>query len=865
MLVASANARDFREEVLVPAAGSTKRTAPRPLKADHLEWPDLCARAQVLLSSGAWPKVHDLLWPNLRRVWQRESNSPSEILALGLALTACTHLDHTSHLRDGVDRLRRLVAANTPMSSDARAYCIYHVSRHMAERGMYSEARSLLEENDSALAEASPHPAAYSLMVLARVCARRGDLEAAARASLDASVLASRSGSDVLMGDALIGLGSVSRFRRELDSAQRLYARAASCYWKAGDFIGRSVALVNRAALLNGAGLLSASMSVFREALEAAAHASRPVTDLRARLGVGWVSARAGDLHSARRILLSAWRHARRLHLPREEALALEYLSECSLLARRLPQARVAIRLCTSLAERIAPDGDIALEIKIKEATLCLSEGDPRRAARRAGDALRHAERTKMRWEAAQALRVLGVARAYAGQKRQRARSAFVRARDLLSEMGEKLEIRAVEAWIEALDAPRGWLPGTAKLAPDSGEREPVTGDDLQARAVRFWLDHPLLGPHAWLRKRARIPVGRVSSRRIRSGITTTPDSSTASRPGTIRPDPPVEPLWADLGLVSRTPLVLDLLRLAETYARGKIPVLILGETGSGKDLIAQGLHRFSGRTGRFVPVNCAAAHRELFVAELFGSRRGAYTGASESRGGLIREAEGGTLFLDEIADLDAAAQGYLLRFLDSGEVRPLGESRSFKVETRVVAATCRDLAAMVREGLLRRDLYARLAAAVLQVPPLRERLEDLELLIEMLWRRAGGRPEDWTEAFTPAAIEMLRQRTWPGNVRDLAHLVAQTQLFVQAGAGVGAVERVLEQAGPEWDPIGSDVPAKEEPARPAWVEALSPAERRRPKALHRARQEAGGSIPRAARLLGISRTHAYRLYKQLS
>ena len=342
--------------------------------------------------------------------------------------------------------------------------------------------------------------------------------------------------------------------------------------------------------------------------------------------------------------------------------------------------------------------------------------------------------------------------------------------------------------------------------------------------------------------------------------------NSTSTPAGPLDPlAAPANPIWSDLGLVSRTPCVIDLLHLAETYARGSIPVLILGETGTGKDLIAQGLHKLSGRQGHFVPINCAAAHRELFVAELFGARRGAYTGAAESRHGLIREAEGGTLFLDEIADLDTVAQGYLLRFFDSGEVRPLGENRSFRVETRVVAATCRDLPDMVKHDKLRRDLYARLAAAVPQLPPLRDRTDDIELLIEVLWKHAGGNPSDRTRAFTPAVLETLRLRNWPGNVRDLAHLVAQTILFVQAGETSRAVERVLEQAGCEWDVISaSPAGVAANKGQASWVAALPPLERRSPSALRRALKEAGGSIPRAARILGISRSHTYRLYEEL-
>lgn len=844
---------------------SSQRADPRSRQLDPIPWDRLCAQAQVLLSSGAWNDAHALLWEQLEKRWGDVSISPPAILALGLVLTSCTHLDHKEHLLRGASWLSQIRDAGLTMSPEGSAYCIYHMARRCAELGKYAEARRLLSEAAFlGSADTSPWPTAYAQMVLTRVCVRTGDLVGASSAALEASVLAARSGSDVLLADALINLGSVSRFRRDYDSAQRLYARAASSYWRAGDFAGRSIALVNRASLLNGMGLLAASRSVFLEAREASAFATRQSSEMRAQLGLGWVYARSGLTEKSRHLLLSAWRQARRLELPREEALALEYLSESYILSGRLPQARASVRLCSRLARRIAPEGDIALEIKIKEGMLRLAEGNYRSATARALDAVRHARKVAMRWEEAQAHRVVGVARLYSGQKKQRVRTSFASARDLLSHMGEKLESRIVEAWLEALDRPSGWLPKEAMPPIAENVTRHVEGDDLQSQAIHFWLEHPLLGPHSWLRGRAG-----VATRPNRpSGAVPPAFSAKKARPSQrsapVLVQRPAHPIWSDLGFVSRTPHVIELLHLAETYARGSIPVLILGETGTGKDLIAQGLHTLSGRQGRFVPINCAAAHRELFVAELFGARRGAYTGAAESRHGLIREAEGGTLFLDEIADLDSVAQGYLLRFLDSGEVRPLGESRSFRVETRVVAATCRDLSGLVKDGRLRRDLYARLAAAVLRLPPLRERIDDIEPLIGVLWKRAHSDPNDRERAFTPAVFEALRRRAWPGNVRDLAHLVAQTVLFVQAGQASRAVERVLEQAEREWDQIGaSPAGAAGSAKRAPWVEALPPLERRSPSALRRALREAEGSIPRAARILGISRSHAYRRYEE--
>ena len=331
-------------------------------------------------------------------------------------------------------------------------------------------------------------------------------------------------------------------------------------------------------------------------------------------------------------------------------------------------------------------------------------------------------------------------------------------------------------------------------------------------------------------------------------------------------------PLWSTLGLLTRTPELIDMLRLAETYAPENIPILILGETGTGKDLLAQGIHQLSRREGRYVPVNCAAAQRDLFVAELFGARKGAYTGAIEHREGLVREAEGGTLFFDEIADLNREAQGYLLRFLDSGEIRPVGESRSVSVETRIVAATCRDLRALATQNQFRHDLHARLAAVVLTLTPLSKRTRDLELLIEMLWQRRGGRARDRQGIFTADVIADLSDRPWPGNVRELAHLVARI-LPLTRGTGASSeapIADLLDAAGRGWHPTpvdGASIASEtgDDPAHSPHRFLRREASARWSRAkLLKALDDAHGHVPTAARILSLSRSQAYRLYRAL-
>jgi len=213
--------------------------------------------------------------------------------------------------------------------------------------------------------------------------------------------------------------------------------------------------------------------------------------------------------------------------------------------------------------------------------------------------------------------------------------------------------------------------------------------------------------------------------------------------------------------------------------ARAALPVLVHGETGTGKELVARALHEHAERGGEFVAVNCGALPATLVPSELFGARKGAYSGAEESRTGLVRSADGGTLFLDEIAELPLEAQAALLRVLQEGEVLPVGADRAVPVDVRVVAATHRDLEACVREGTFREDLYGRIAGHVLELPALRQRPADLGLIIGTLLLREGR-----TKARLGAdAAERLFRYAWPRNVRELEHALTSACARVNDGA----------------------------------------------------------------------------------
>ncbi|HKC60813.1 MAG TPA: sigma 54-interacting transcriptional regulator [Myxococcales bacterium] len=245
-----------------------------------------------------------------------------------------------------------------------------------------------------------------------------------------------------------------------------------------------------------------------------------------------------------------------------------------------------------------------------------------------------------------------------------------------------------------------------------------------------------------------------------------------------LRPAPP--------GVATIAPAMSCALALLPAIARTALPAIVVGESGTGKELIARALHALSGRRGPFQAINCAAIAQTLLESELFGSRKGAFSGATEDRPGLVRAADGGTLFLDEIGDLPLPAQAALLRVLQESEVLPLGATRPVRVDVRVVAAAQRDLRSLVAAGRFRPDLFARLDAFTVELPPLRERREDLGLLTGALLRRlAPDRCERLR--FEPEAARALLRYGWPLNVREL-ELSLATALAL---CGDGPIEAV--------------------------------------------------------------------------
>jgi two-component system response regulator HydG len=320
--------------------------------------------------------------------------------------------------------------------------------------------------------------------------------------------------------------------------------------------------------------------------------------------------------------------------------------------------------------------------------------------------------------------------------------------------------------------------------------------------------------------------------------------------------------------LVGRSPAMRELTTRLLRVAQSDATVLIQGESGTGKELVSRALHAHSRRSGRpFVPVNCAAISETLLESELFGHAKGAFTGAVKARRGLFEEADGGTLFIDEVTETSPAFQSKLLRTLQDGEVRRVGESTALRVDVRIVAATNRDIETEVQEKRFRQDLYYRLNVVTLRVPPLRERLEDVQVLAEHFLERANARSPR-PKRLSQAAVAHLMGYSFPGNVRELENLVEQAAALAENDE-LGPEDFPLRTQARVIPLVGSAAPqghlrlVEGTDARPPTLaEAVEEAERR---AIAQALERNGTDLARVADELEVSSTTLWRKMKRLN
>ena len=304
--------------------------------------------------------------------------------------------------------------------------------------------------------------------------------------------------------------------------------------------------------------------------------------------------------------------------------------------------------------------------------------------------------------------------------------------------------------------------------------------------------------------------------------------------------------------LIGQSAVLQQLLNTAELLAATDVTVLIEGATGTGKELLARALHQSSPRSQRdFVAVNCASLPEGLVESQLFGHRKGAFTGADQDHKGFVQQAEGGTLFLDEVGELSLAAQARLLRFIEYGECQRLGDSQPGKSNVRILAATNRNLQQQVQSGEFREDLYFRLKVVPLELPTLAQRTDDIPILIQHFIRQIAAQYDLPAASLSRDAIKRLQAYSWPGNVRELRNLCESLVVLLQ-GKTIDASNLPAHISADPLAHAGFKLPASGIKLDELEVDLLQ-----------QALQASAGNKSRAARLLGISRdVFLYRLKK---
>jgi transcriptional regulator with PAS, ATPase and Fis domain len=276
--------------------------------------------------------------------------------------------------------------------------------------------------------------------------------------------------------------------------------------------------------------------------------------------------------------------------------------------------------------------------------------------------------------------------------------------------------------------------------------------------------------------------------------------------------------------------------------------VLIRGETGTGKELVARAIHYQGNRAAKpYVPVNCAAINENLMSSELFGHVKGAYTGAVSDKQGVFEAADGGTLFLDEIGDIGKGLQQTLLRAIETGEIQPVGSFKRKRVQVRIIAATNRNLEQMVEKGTFREDLYYRLNVVIINLPPLRERMDDMAMLAYHFLKRYAVQNNKQIDHISPDALKLMEKYNWPGNVRELENIIERATLFEDGPAlSIESLPSIFRHSVSR--PPRRNINSLDQMNRSHIEEVL---------------ESTGGNKTKASKILGINRSTLYRIMKR--
>jgi DNA-binding NtrC family response regulator len=651
--------------------------------------------------------------------------------------------------------------------------------------------------------------AARSMNLLGRIAYRRGDLQRSRDLYEQALAFYRRLGDDQSAAWVRSNLGLVHKTLCEWDTAAAHLRESVATSRRLGRLADCWKPLLNLGVVQMKSGEWGRAHASFLEAERVLAQVGSAAGLAKVTLALGQL-ARMQERHGdAESLLLGALERARQHDLAREEALALEFLGELEFDRGHAESALGRYREATRCAERIARDGDLMIEVERRSAEALAALGRFDEAEAACEHARRLARASDDRFENAVTHRVAGTI-AWARGRREDAVQAWTAAVTLLSECREKFELakaclslgRALE---EAREARRHLCRATALFAE--------------------------LGAPSWL-EQAESELRRLM------GAEGHPTPATRSVFGRRHRAP---------SLVVCSPAMQRVDQLARRAAETELSVLVTGETGTGKELIARTIHSLSRRADRpFLAVNCGALRADLALSQLFGHRKGAFTGAHAEGVGLVEAANSGTLFLDEVGELPHDVQVTLLRFLESGEYLRLGETSVRRADVRIISATNRELRSSEGERAFRRDLLYRLNEIEIRLPALRERSEDVLPLARHFITFYGGPA---APAFSADADALLRAYEWPGNVRELENLMRRLAALHPNDEIDTAMLWALLSASRGTEPA---------------TEVLRTETRERSEILA-AYEKAAGNKSRMAELLGVSRKTLYARLKRHS
>ena len=559
-----------------------------------------------------------------------------------------------------------------------------------------------------------------------------------------------------LLGLCFLAAGEIQRSVGEFARGQ-LQARGAGLFHEEANFsLNLSIALAKLGRFEQADQELTRARALFGER----GHSRGKV---QTRLCLGQHLRIRGDLRGAESHIRGALSEAEEHGFEREHVIALEYLGDVALDQFDNQSAIERYDQALLLAEKLAPEGDLIPELCRRIAEVHVRIGEPNRALITCERGLRVARRINDRFEEAATCRVMAMAQQLLGH-RERALRAAREGIQLLRKLEATYELTRILLW-----------NGETLLAGKDAEERGVARDHLwEARSLAM-----TMGLMRWVERTEKVLGVELEL----------PAAATLSH----GPKPAEMPEGADpecfrFGIVTQDPRIVELIRILERAALSRLPILILGERGTGRELLARAAHELGDRRERpFVAGRCSTLPEGHLDADLFGHDRPPSTGATKP--GLFEGANGGMIYLDEVSELLVGAQAKLLRVIEMGELRRVGAAGVRHVDVRVVAASTRDLAGLVRRGLFRDDLYYRLNGIRLEVPPLRDRADDIELIGTWFLHRACAQARKRV-LLTADAWAQLKAHTWPGNVQELKSAIERAVSLVNDGDRVGA-ERI--------------------------------------------------------------------------